>query len=55
GVARGMLACVVAGVVFVLWRCACLRRLGGMTGDTCGALVEVSETAVLVALALQAS
>ncbi|RBD10919.1 adenosylcobinamide-GDP ribazoletransferase, partial [Xanthomonas oryzae pv. oryzae] len=33
----------------------CLRRLGGMTGDTCGALVEVSETAVLVALALQAS
>ncbi|KOR42104.1 cobalamin synthase [Xanthomonas oryzae] len=55
GVARGMLACVVAGVVFVLWRRACLRRLGGMTGDTCGALAEVSETAVLVALALQAS
>ncbi len=30
-------------------------RLGGMTGDTCGALVEISETAVLVALALQTS
>ncbi|UXA54189.1 adenosylcobinamide-GDP ribazoletransferase [Xanthomonas prunicola] len=55
GFARGMLACAVAGVVFVLWRRACLQRLGGMTGDTCGALVEVGETAVLVALALQAS
>lgn len=55
GLLRGMLACAVAGVVFVVWRRACLQRLGGMTGDTCGALVEVSETAVLVALALQAS
>ncbi|MGV7183924.1 adenosylcobinamide-GDP ribazoletransferase [Xanthomonas axonopodis] len=52
---RGMLACAVAGVVLVMWRRACLQRLGGMTGDTCGALVEISETAVLVALALQAS
>ncbi|MCC8470134.1 adenosylcobinamide-GDP ribazoletransferase [Xanthomonas phaseoli] len=55
GLLRGLLACAVAGVVFVVWRRACLQRLGGMTGDTCGALVEVSETAVLVALALQAS
>ncbi|MFW9485401.1 adenosylcobinamide-GDP ribazoletransferase [Xanthomonas euvesicatoria pv. euvesicatoria] len=52
---RGMLACAVTGVVLVMWRRACLQRLGGMTGDTCGALVEISETAVLVALALQAS
>lgn len=52
---RGMLACAVAGVVLVMWRRACLQRLGGMTGDTCGALVEISETAVLMALALQAS
>ncbi|PPV07341.1 adenosylcobinamide-GDP ribazoletransferase [Xanthomonas bromi] len=55
GLACGTLACALAAVVFLLWRRACLQRLGGMTGDTCGALVEVSETAVLVALALQAS
>ncbi|MCL1501389.1 adenosylcobinamide-GDP ribazoletransferase [Xanthomonas nasturtii] len=55
GVPRAVLACAIAAVVFVLWRRACLQRLGGMTGDTCGALVEVSETAVIVALALQAS
>ncbi|WP_199098875.1 adenosylcobinamide-GDP ribazoletransferase [Dyella sp. ASV21] len=37
--------------VFALWRRACLRRLGGMTGDTCGALAELVEAAVLVVLA----
>ena len=29
-----------------------MRRLGGMTGDTLGAAVELTEVAVLVALAL---
>jgi adenosylcobinamide-GDP ribazoletransferase len=48
----GWLAAGVAAAVFWLWRRACLRRLGGMTGDTCGALVELVEVAVLVALAL---
>ncbi|MDR3445124.1 MULTISPECIES: adenosylcobinamide-GDP ribazoletransferase [unclassified Dyella] len=48
----GLRALIVAGVVFTWWRWACWRRLGGMTGDTCGALAELSEMAVLVALAL---
>ena len=47
----GAIAALAAALVFLLWRRACLRRLGGMTGDTCGALAELTETAVLVALA----
>ena len=54
GPARAALACGIAALVFALWRRACLQRLGGMTGDTCGALIELSETAVLVGLALYA-
>jgi len=50
----GMKALLMAVLVFALWRLACMRRLGGMTGDTCGALTELVETAVLVALALAA-
>ncbi|WP_430391279.1 adenosylcobinamide-GDP ribazoletransferase [Dyella sp. 20L07] len=49
---HGVRALVVALVVFGAWRLACMRRLGGMTGDTCGALAELTEAAVLVALAL---
>lgn len=49
---RACWALLVAAVVFWLWRRACLRRLGGMTGDTCGALAELVEVAVLVAMAL---
>ncbi|RDJ00695.1 adenosylcobinamide-GDP ribazoletransferase [Dyella solisilvae] len=49
---RGLLALLVALAVFAFWRRACLKRLGGMTGDTCGALTEMIEAAVLVALAL---
>ncbi len=47
----GLRALVVALTVFACWRLACMRRLGGMTGDTCGALTELVEAAVLVALA----
>jgi len=49
---RGALALAAAALVFALWRRACLRRLQGMTGDTCGALAELTEAAVLAALAL---
>jgi adenosylcobinamide-GDP ribazoletransferase len=45
---------VAALAVFACWRLACMRRLGGMTGDTCGALTELTEAAVLLALALDA-
>ena len=48
----GGIALVAAALVFLGWRRACRARLGGMTGDTCGALVELVEVAVLVALAL---
>lgn len=47
----GVLASGAALFVFILWRRACLRRLGGFTGDTAGALAELVEVAVLVALA----
>ena len=51
---RGAIAFACAVVVFALWRRACMRRLGGITGDTAGALVELVEAAVLVAFALYA-
>lgn len=49
---RGALVLVVAAAVFGLWRRACMGRLQGMTGDTCGALTESIEAAVLIAWAL---
>lgn len=49
---RGFIALAVTVMIFALWRLACMRRLGGMTGDTCGALTELVEAAVLVAYAL---
>lgn len=48
----GWVALLAAAAVFALWRRACRQRLGGMTGDTCGALTELIEVAALVALAL---
>jgi len=47
---RGLAALAVVAIVFVLWRRACMRRLGGFTGDTCGALAEITEAVVLVAM-----
>jgi adenosylcobinamide-GDP ribazoletransferase len=46
----GACALGAALVVFALWRRACLRRLGGFTGDTAGALAELVEVGVLVVL-----
>lgn len=45
----GLVALVAAGAVFLLWRRACMQRLGGFTGDTAGALAECVEAAVLIA------
>lgn len=47
----GMTALAAAVIAAALWRRACRRRLDGITGDTCGALAEGVETAVLVGLA----
>ena len=46
----GVRALLTVSVVFACWRSACMRRLGGMTGDTLGALTELAEAAVLIVL-----
>lgn len=48
----GVLAVLGAVGVHLLLRRQLLRRLGGTTGDTAGALLELSECAVLVLLVL---
>jgi adenosylcobinamide-GDP ribazoletransferase len=48
----GALALVLAAGMFVWLRQVMLRRLGGTTGDTAGALLELLEVAVLVGLAI---
>jgi adenosylcobinamide-GDP ribazoletransferase len=48
------LVLTLAGVFLILRR-AMIKRLGGTTGDTAGALIEVSETALLLTLAVIAS
>ena len=48
----GVWALALAAVVFVWLRHVMMRRLGGTTGDTAGALLELLEVALLVGLAL---
>ena len=48
----GFFAVVLAVVLFAWLRQVMLRRLGGTTGDTAGALLELREVAMLVGLAL---
>ena len=48
----GVLASVLAALMFVWLRQVMLRRLGGTTGDTAGALLELLEVGVLVGLVL---
>jgi adenosylcobinamide-GDP ribazoletransferase len=50
---RGLWALVAAVLVFTAWRHACMTRLDGFTGDTAGAMAEMVELAVLLALALR--
>jgi adenosylcobinamide-GDP ribazoletransferase len=45
---QGLLAILVAGVIFLALRRLMMRRLGGTTGDTAGALLELLEVGVLV-------
>jgi len=51
----GWLPLLVAVLVFFALRRSMLRRLGGTTGDTAGALLELLELAVLLSLALRLS
>ncbi|WP_300656866.1 adenosylcobinamide-GDP ribazoletransferase [Pseudomonas sp.] len=48
----GVLALLVAGLLFLWLRRVMLQRLGGTTGDTAGALLELVECGVLLVLAL---
>lgn len=48
----GALALTAAVAAWVILRWLMMRLLGGMTGDTLGAAVELTEVAVLVVLAL---
>ncbi len=52
---NGTVVAMVGAAVLWLLRRACLMRLGGITGDTLGALCEISEASVLVTLALLTS
>jgi adenosylcobinamide-GDP ribazoletransferase len=45
---RGACACALAAAASAWWGRRCRRRIGGVTGDTLGAGVEVSETLVLL-------
>jgi adenosylcobinamide-GDP ribazoletransferase len=47
----GLVATAAAAVVYVLMRRAFIRRLGGVTGDCAGAMIEVIEALSLVTLA----
>jgi adenosylcobinamide-GDP ribazoletransferase len=49
----GIVALVAAFSTGWLWRRAVMRRLGGFTGDTAGALVELVEAATLVTVVLR--
>jgi adenosylcobinamide-GDP ribazoletransferase len=48
----GLVAIGVAAIVWFAWRRACMERLHGFTGDTAGALAEMTEVAVLLALTI---
>jgi adenosylcobinamide-GDP ribazoletransferase len=50
----GIVASIVCAIVWLLLRRASMRRLGGYTGDTAGALAECLEAATLTVLALGA-
>jgi adenosylcobinamide-GDP ribazoletransferase len=47
----GWTATAAAAVVYLLMRGAFIRRLGGMTGDCAGAMIEVTEVLTLITLA----
>lgn len=52
---RGLSIIIIGVLIFILLRALMIQRLGGATGDTTGALVELLETTVLISLAWQIS
>jgi len=55
GGSDGILLLITALLTFLLLRFLMLRRIGGTTGDTAGALVEISETILLLVVVLTES
>ncbi|VXC40209.1 Adenosylcobinamide-GDP ribazoletransferase [Pseudomonas sp. 8Z] len=51
---QALLALAASALLFIWLRRALLQRLGGTTGDTAGALVELGECVALLSLALSA-
>lgn len=49
---RGLWPFLATGALFFWLRLSMIRRIGGTTGDTAGATIELTECAVLVGLAL---
>lgn len=49
---RGLAATAAAALVYTVMRRAFMRRLGGLTGDGAGAMIEVIEAATLVMLTI---
>ncbi len=45
-------ALLAASALYLLWRKSLMIRLGGFSGDTAGALVELTETALLATIVL---
>jgi adenosylcobinamide-GDP ribazoletransferase len=45
-------AAILAAGMLLLWRFLLLQRIGGYTGDTIGALIEATETGVIILLSL---
>ncbi len=45
---QALIFCPIVLVCTALWGLMCKRRIGGITGDTLGAAVEISEIAVLL-------
>jgi adenosylcobinamide-GDP ribazoletransferase len=48
----GLVLMALAAFLLIAWRRSVLERLGGFTGDTAGALVELTEAALLLVAVL---
>lgn len=51
----GLVLAMAAAATFALWRLTMMERINGFTGDTAGALVELSEVVMLLAFVVYKS
>ncbi len=50
GLFAGIAICVVCAVIFIVYRAVAYKNFGGITGDTEGWFLQVTETAILAAV-----